>query len=533
MPTPRFLEVPLNRYILQYIDTIRSRFSKCSCRWKYLNRTPRDALTIINNKSKVCSSRNKPIVSKVSTSSSFPSPSLDVTTLIEIVKETVLMNKATQQATVKAIEETCVTCGGPHPDYECLTTSGKTFDACAVVRPYNQEGNRYRPQGDLNYRASNQMGPLSFPPPNVQNNQNYNHYIQNQGNYQAPNNQGFNQQKGQNFNQGNNNYQAPNNQTQVGPSNDFSNYMKTNDVNMRDMKNQISASIYLMPLFVWKKLSLCDLTPTRMTLELATRSIAYSAGIAKDVFMQVGKFTFPADFVVFDYDVDPRVPLILGRPFLRTARALVDVHEEEFIFKRCLTHFETSDSLLGEFADELAFLDPFPLENEDFDLKTDLRKIKYLLNQVPSTESNIESIDPIFEKFTDEPALDYSPLPRDENDDNDDNDDLFDLKSDNDERKKLLNKDKVFNPGILNMGGTQIFNDESKDKNLNDKYLILKDREYSQWVERFINYLEEQTDGEAMINSIKNGNQPLPRVAQVSIAGTTSTEQPLLKDKSM
>nr|GEZ64742.1 hypothetical protein [Tanacetum cinerariifolium] len=48
-----------------------------------------------------------------------------------------------------------------------------------------------------------------------------------------------------------------------------------------------------------------------------------------------------------------------------------------------------------------------------------------------------------------------------------------------------------------------------------------------------MNYLEEQTDGEAMINSIKNGDQPLPRVTQVSIAGTTSTKQPPLKDKSM
>nr|GFA13651.1 hypothetical protein [Tanacetum cinerariifolium] len=57
--------------------------------------------------------------------------------------------------------------------------------------------------------------------------------------------------------------------------------------------------------------------------------------------------------------------------------------------------------------------------------------------------------------------------------------------------------------------------------------------EYSQWVERFMNYLEEQTDGETMINSIKNGDQPLPHVTQVSIAGTTSTEQPPLKDKSM
>nr|GEX98320.1 hypothetical protein [Tanacetum cinerariifolium] len=57
--------------------------------------------------------------------------------------------------------------------------------------------------------------------------------------------------------------------------------------------------------------------------------------------------------------------------------------------------------------------------------------------------------------------------------------------------------------------------------------------EYSQWVERFMNYLEEQTGGEAMINSIKNGDQPLPRVTQVSIIGTSSTEQPPLKDKSI
>nr|GEY22435.1 putative nucleotidyltransferase, ribonuclease H [Tanacetum cinerariifolium] len=57
--------------------------------------------------------------------------------------------------------------------------------------------------------------------------------------------------------------------------------------------------------------------------------------------------------------------------------------------------------------------------------------------------------------------------------------------------------------------------------------------EYSQWVERFMNYLEEQTDGEAMINSIKNCDQPLPRVTQVSIAETSSTEQPPLKGKSM
>nr|GFB74063.1 reverse transcriptase domain-containing protein [Tanacetum cinerariifolium] len=190
----------------------------------------------------------------------------------------------------------------------------------------------------------------------------------------------------------------------------------------------LGASINLIPLSVWKKLSLPDLTPTRMTLELATRSFTYLAGIAEDVFVQVGKFTFPVDFVVVNYDVDPRVPFILGRPFLRTSHALVEVHKKELIlrdgdenlifhaistskyphkhgnesinminfiditcedhfpkvlkFKKLnhpsngsttplsdsssnLTPFETSDSLLEEFADELALLDPFPLRNKD------------------------------------------------------------------------------------------------------------------------------------------------------------------------
>nr|GEV01841.1 reverse transcriptase domain-containing protein [Tanacetum cinerariifolium] len=68
-----------------------------------------------------------------------------------------------------------------------------------------------------------------------------------------------------------------------------------------------------------------------MTLELANRAICTPGGIARVVFVPVGKFTFPADFVVFEYESDPRVPLILGRPFLRTARALINVHGEEMI----------------------------------------------------------------------------------------------------------------------------------------------------------------------------------------------------------
>ncbi|GKB01624.1 reverse transcriptase domain-containing protein [Tanacetum coccineum] len=88
-----------------------------------------------------------------------------------------------------------------------------------------------------------------------------------------------------------------------------------------------------MPLSVWKKLGLPELVSTRMTLELANRAICTPAVIARDVFVPVGKFTFPTDFVIIDYESDPRVPLILGRPFLRTARALIDVHGEEMILR--------------------------------------------------------------------------------------------------------------------------------------------------------------------------------------------------------
>ncbi|GJX62038.1 reverse transcriptase domain-containing protein [Tanacetum coccineum] len=95
----------------------------------------------------------------------------------------------------------------------------------------------------------------------------------------------------------------------------------------------LGASINLMPLSVWKMLSLPEPTPTCMTLKLADRSITQPIGIAEDVYLKVGKFKFPADFVVVDFDADPRVPLILGRSFLKTGRALIDVYEGELTLR--------------------------------------------------------------------------------------------------------------------------------------------------------------------------------------------------------
>nr|GEV85700.1 hypothetical protein [Tanacetum cinerariifolium] len=88
-----------------------------------------------------------------------------------------------------------------------------------------------------------------------------------------------------------------------------------------------------MHLSIWKKLRLPTLNDTKMVLELADRTISKPTGVAENVFVKVGKFYFQADFVILDFVADPRVPLILGRPFLSTAHALIDVYEGEITLR--------------------------------------------------------------------------------------------------------------------------------------------------------------------------------------------------------
>nr|GEW82074.1 reverse transcriptase domain-containing protein [Tanacetum cinerariifolium] len=95
----------------------------------------------------------------------------------------------------------------------------------------------------------------------------------------------------------------------------------------------LGASINLMPLSVWKMLSLPELSPNCMNLKLADRSISCLVGVAEYVSVKVGKFHFPADFVVVDFDADPRVLLILERSFLKTGRDLIDVYEGELTLR--------------------------------------------------------------------------------------------------------------------------------------------------------------------------------------------------------
>nr|GEY59897.1 reverse transcriptase domain-containing protein [Tanacetum cinerariifolium] len=88
-----------------------------------------------------------------------------------------------------------------------------------------------------------------------------------------------------------------------------------------------------MPLSIWKKLRLPTINDTKMVIELADRTISKPTGVAENVFVKVGKFYFPADFVVLDFVANPRIPLILGRPFLSTVQALIDVYEGEIILR--------------------------------------------------------------------------------------------------------------------------------------------------------------------------------------------------------
>ncbi|GJW27802.1 reverse transcriptase domain-containing protein [Tanacetum coccineum] len=151
----------------------------------------------------------------------------------------------------------------------------------------------------------------------------------------------------------------------------------------------LSASINLKPLSIWKKLSLPELTPTRMTLELADRSITQPKGVVEDVFVKVGSFHFLTDFVVIDFEADPRVPLILGRSFFRTSRALIDVYEGELILR------DRNEQIICHVNGTTKH--PQKHVNESIKMVNDTCKDS-------------------FKKFTDEPALVCLPPSEDDND---------------------------------------------------------------------------------------------------------------------
>nr|GEX47610.1 reverse transcriptase domain-containing protein [Tanacetum cinerariifolium] len=215
----------------------------------------------------------------------------------------------------------------------------------------------------------------------------------------------------------------------------------------------LGASINLMPLSIWKKLRLSTLNDIKMVLKLADRTISKPTGVAENVFVKVGKFYFPADFVVLDFIADPRVPLILGRPFLSTAHAPIDVYEGEIILRhdeesltlKCgdtpsisynnfqslnknLTPFDESDFLLFEEADAFITVDDEPISPEInatyYDPEGDILILEALLNSdpepspnqkdyFPKTHKDLKVIEPKNDKSSDDepPEVELKELP--------------------------------------------------------------------------------------------------------------------------
>nr|GEW21892.1 reverse transcriptase domain-containing protein [Tanacetum cinerariifolium] len=147
----------------------------------------------------------------------------------------------------------------------------------------------------------------------------------------------------------------------------------------------LAASGYTQETAYATTLSFPKLTPTRMILELVDRSMTRPAGIAEDVFVKVGKFHFPTDFVVVDYVVDPWVPLILERPFLRTGQALIDVYGEELISGSMMKLSHINDFILEEIKTFLQTHDELSnLDDDYYDMEGDILYLEKLLNEDPS-----------------------------------------------------------------------------------------------------------------------------------------------------
>ncbi|GKC53883.1 reverse transcriptase domain-containing protein [Tanacetum coccineum] len=354
---------------------------------------PRECLRIIESKSKVHNSRNKAVVAKVSSNSSAPGISPDVAALTTKVSElknlmkTMLIDKQKAQAPatqVKSVEqELCNTCGGVSILYRnCPATDGNVYRD-NIQDNFNQ-GQVYQPptiQTPVYQAPTPQMQGVSktdfenFVKANdvvLQNMQNQGQGLQNQMTNLTEMLSKFITSN-----------TASSSNSEIGLKDaliempKFNKWLSTllrnkekleeiaiTTVNAEcsaiilnkvpekhedrgkflipcalqelDRTNALAdsrASINLLPYSIYKQLGLGALKPTRMTLKLANRSVTHPMGIAKDVIVRVDGFTFLADFVVVNFEPDPRVPIILGRPFLHTAKALIDLYEEKLTLR--------------------------------------------------------------------------------------------------------------------------------------------------------------------------------------------------------
>nr|GEW61299.1 reverse transcriptase domain-containing protein [Tanacetum cinerariifolium] len=267
----------------------------------FLDKMPHERLSIIESKSKARYSRDKPIVTKVSKNASTSGVSPDVVELKDMVKALLLDKKCQNQspAPVKAVEESCVTCGGAYSYRNCPATNVNVYrdniqEFASQASAVNQDNPGYRPSGS----GSLPSNIVANPKGELKAITTYSGLV----------------------------IDGPTEKLQELANTSLNEnclavFLKKLPEKLRDLRKflipcgfselkckalaDLGASINLMPLSVWKKLGLPELILTRMTLELANRAICTPTEIARDVFVLVGKFTLS----------DPKVPLILGRPF--------------------------------------------------------------------------------------------------------------------------------------------------------------------------------------------------------------------------
>nr|GEU29671.1 reverse transcriptase domain-containing protein [Tanacetum cinerariifolium] len=300
-----------------------------------LSKTIREALQIIENKSKVRYSRNKSNVSRMNMTSREKACKSDdridkladqISTLVDIFAK-----KVVTTAPVKAVEDlmlhvenqsltsgTLLSNTIPNPKGEMkaiITRSGVAYEGPSIPTPKNvveQETEETTDKEQTNFQGST----AHIQPPSLLTNKDKLFELA-----KIP------------FNENCSAMLLKNLPEKLGDPGKFLIPCDFLGMDVCHALADLDASINLMPLSIWKKLSLPELTPTQMTLELADRSITRPKGVFEDVFFKVGKFHFLTDFVVVDFEAGPHVPLILGRSFLRTSRDLIDVYGEEITLR--------------------------------------------------------------------------------------------------------------------------------------------------------------------------------------------------------
>nr|GEW05552.1 reverse transcriptase domain-containing protein [Tanacetum cinerariifolium] len=365
------------RYFNKIISTMRDLLN-FAAGGNFMDKMPRVCLKIIESKSKVRQSRAKAIVTKVSTSSSTPAISSEVAELKDIVRA-LLLDKKNQSsapahfptpAPVKALEPNCVTCGGSGTLLSNTITNLKEYLKGITTR----SGVAYQgptiptPSKVVKQGTELVVSPVSALMPNLKSSILYPSRHDNERRCDQANEQiekFYEIFKDMSFEISFTDALilmpkfSSTQKALIGNKEKLSEMARTpmNEHCLAVILNKLprnlgdpgkflilcefpgmdeclaladlGPSINLMPPSVWEGLSLSKLTLTCVTLELVDRSVSRPIGIAKDVSVKVGVFHFLADFVVVDFEPESRVPLILGRCFLKTGRALIDVCKGE------------------------------------------------------------------------------------------------------------------------------------------------------------------------------------------------------------